>query len=120
MLTVGQRRVDDRTVQRVGRRDMDDVNVGIRRERFEAAVGLGHAERAPLLRRGGFAAGGHRDDVGEPEPAHRIDVMSADESRADQPHADAPGHEVSAPFANSTHEVTSAMAPRLPEYSYSM
>ena len=119
VLAVRERRVDDRAVQRVGRRDVHDVHVGVGGERREAAVGLRHAERSRLRLRRGLGAGGHRHDVDEPEAAHRVDVVRADESRADQAHAEATGHEVSACFAKSTQAVTSATAPRVPGYWYS-
>ena len=61
---------------------------GIVEQRLVAAVGLRHAQRLGLLLRGRLAAAGDRHDVDEAEPPHRVDVMRADESGADDTHPD--------------------------------
>ena len=96
VFAVRERGVDDRPVQRVGRRDVYHVHVGVGGERREAAVGLGHAERTRLGLGRGVAAGRHGHDVDEAEPAHRIDVMGADEAGAHEAHADPAAHAPSA------------------------
>ncbi len=51
VFAMGERGHDDRRVQIVGRRVVDDVDVRIARERFVAAVGLRNAERVGLAAR---------------------------------------------------------------------
>ena len=91
MLLARERRHDHRNVQVVRRGVVDDVHLRIGDERLVAAVCLRHAERFGLSLRRSVAARGNRDDVDEAEAPDRVDMMSADETGADQAHSD-PGH----------------------------
>jgi hypothetical protein len=76
-------------MQVIRRRVVDDVDVGIGDQRLVAAVGLGHAERVGFPPRRRLGRSGDGDDIDEAEPADRVDVVSADEARADQAHSNA-------------------------------
>ena len=89
VLAVLQRGQDDRDVQVIRRRVVDDVDVGIGGQRLVAAVGLGHAERVGFSTRRRLGRSGDGDDIDEAQPADRVDVVSADEARADQAHSNA-------------------------------
>ena len=88
VLALGNRGRVDRIVQVVRRRVVDDLDGGIVEQRFVAAVALRHAQGLGLGLCGCIAAAGDRHDVDKTEPAHRVDVMRADESGADDTHPD--------------------------------
>ena len=88
VLALRDRRGVDRVVQVVRRRVVDDLDVRIVQQRLVAPVGLRNAERFGLGRRRSLVAARDADDVDEPQPPDRVDVMRADEARPDNPHPD--------------------------------
>jgi hypothetical protein len=87
VLAFRQRFGRDRVMEVVRRRDMHHMHVGIRNERLVSSVALARAQLLGLLSSRFFRASGHRDDVDIAETPHRIDVVRANEARADDPHA---------------------------------
>ena len=74
---MGERGHDDRRMDVVRRRVVDDVDVRIAREVFVAGVGFENAEGIGLAARRLRGAARDGDDIYEAEPPHRIDVMRA-------------------------------------------
>ncbi len=82
------RRHAHRVVHVIGRRVVHHVHVGIVQQRLVVAVPLRHAEGLGLLPCQFVVEVGDGDDVHEPEPTHRLQVMRTDETRPDQTHPD--------------------------------
>ena len=82
-------RADHRAVQVVGRRDVDDVDVGVGDEGLVGGICLWYIERVGRRTCGCLAAGRDRHDVDEAETTDGVEVVPAGETGADQAHADA-------------------------------
>src|SRR6185503_14168222 len=107
---------DHRSMQMIRGRVVDDVDGGVGDEILESSVRLRHAERVRFRARGNITAAGDRNDVDETETADGIDVVRADETRADQAHSNS---HASAALANAKHFFTSSTGLPSPRYSYS-
>ena len=75
-----------RNVQVVGRRVVNDMNVGMCGQRFITPVRLWNPQRIRLLSGGCLCTGRHRHHINKAEPANRIHVVSADESGPHEAH----------------------------------
>ena len=76
-----------RTVQIVGRGDVDDVDVGIGEEVVERGIGAGDAQGGRPGRTALWRAAEHAANL-DADPAQGFDVDGADEARADDGGAD--------------------------------
>ena len=70
------------------RSHVDVMDVGVGGQRLEAAVRARNAERFRLAARRCLAARGHSHHVHETKPPDGINMMPADETRADEAHSD--------------------------------
>ncbi len=86
VLAMCESRHDDRNMQMVRRRVVDNVNVGVRRERFITAVRLRNPQRIGLFSRRRFCTRRHRHDIHKAQAADGVDVMRTDKPWADQSH----------------------------------
>src|SRR6185436_13352665 len=116
---MGERGHDDRRVEVIRRRIVDDVDIWIARERFVAGIGFRYAEGIGLAARRLLGAAGDGDDIDKAEPPHRIDVMRTDKTRADEAHSDPASPHASACLAYAKQVFTSSTGPAVPRCSYS-
>lgn len=79
-------------VQRVGQRDVDDVDVGVGEERFIAAVGLGNAFVIGIGSRFGRVAAGDCDEFAARGLANRVNQGVVDVGGGEQSPADLVRH----------------------------